>query len=234
MADAQARNGVTYYKAVRGDGTDFYAGTVHWVPEDGTYPHTVTHPTSTEAIAGDHSTSLAVSTDPTRLPGASWPMRLLTVEASDAPVIETHEHNKRQAVAWVVTGEVEAHLRFGPQGVHVAALIEAMRTMTPEQARTARAAARDAAWDAARYAARDAAWYAARAAARDAAWDAAWYAARDAAWYAARTAAWDAAWDAAMALTVRDLISTEHYLTLTRPLRLTGVTVHPDDPKATR
>lgn len=225
---------MTYYKAVRPDGTDFYAGTVHWVPEDGTYPHTVTHPTSTEAIAGDHSTSLAVSTDPGGLPGASWPMRLLTVEASDAPVIETHEHTKRQAVAWVVTGEVEAHLRFGPQGVHVAALIEAMRTMTPEQARAAGETARAAVWAAAR----DAAWYAAR----DAAWAAAWDAARAAAGDAARVAAWaaawaavrDAAWYAAMALTVRDLISTEHYLTLTRPLRLTGVTVHPDDPKATR
>ena len=59
-----------------------------------------------------------------------------------------------------------------------------------------RAAARDAAWDAAWAAARDeagaaaraAAWDAARAAARDAAWDAAWAAARDAAWDAARDA----------------------------------------------
>ena len=57
----------------------------------------------------------------------------------------------------------------------------------------ARAAARDAAWDAARAAA----WDAARAAAEDAAGDAAWAAARDAAWAAARAAARDAAWDAA-------------------------------------
>ena len=64
-----------------------------------------------------------------------------------------------------------------------------------------RAAARDAAWDAARAAARDAAWAAAWDAAwdaaRDAARDAAWAAARDAAWAAARDAARDAAWDAA-------------------------------------
>ena len=58
-------------------------------------------------------------------------------------------------------------------------------------------AAGDAAWDAARTAARDAAWDAARTAARDAAGDAAWDAAGDAAWDAARTAARDAAGDAA-------------------------------------
>ncbi len=58
-----------------------------------------------------------------------------------------------------------------------------------------RAAARDAAWDAARDAARAAAWDAARDAARAAARDAAWDAARD----AARAAAWDAARDAARA-----------------------------------
>ena len=50
-------------------------------------------------------------------------------------------------------------------------------------------AARDAAWSAARAAARAAAW----GAARDAAWAAAWDAVRD----AARDAAWGAAWDAA-------------------------------------
>jgi hypothetical protein len=54
-------------------------------------------------------------------------------------------------------------------------------------------AARAAAWDAARDAARAAAWDAARAAAWDAAWDAARDAARAAAWAAARAAAWDAA-----------------------------------------
>jgi hypothetical protein len=63
----------------------------------------------------------------------------------------------------------------------------------------ARAAALDAALDAARAAAWDAARAAAWAAARDAARAAAWDAARDAAGDAARDAAWDAAWDAACA-----------------------------------
>ena len=65
----------------------------------------------------------------------------------------------------------------------------------------ARAAARDAAWDAARAAARDAAWDAACVAAREAVWDdardAAWDATRAAAWDDEQAAAWDAAWDAA-------------------------------------
>ena len=102
----------------------------------------------------------------------------------------------------------------------------------------ARYAARYAARDAARYAARDAARYAARDAAGDAAWDAArdaaGDAARDAAGDAARDAAGDAAWhaarDAAYALLVRDLISTEHYDTLTLPWRRTIGPLHPDDP----
>jgi hypothetical protein len=53
--------------------------------------------------------------------------------------------------------------------------------------------------------------------ARDAAWAAAWAAARDAAW-------------AAAALVVRDLVSVEHYTTLTAPWASVMGPVHPDDP----
>ena len=73
--------------------------------------------------------------------------------------------------------------------------------ITKEQLDAVRAAAwdaaGDAAWDAARDDAGDAAWAAARAAARAAAWAAAWAAARDAAWDAAWAAAGAAAWAAA-------------------------------------
>ena len=100
--------------------------------------------------------------------------------------------------------ELDPSVRFGPQGVHVAALIERAGTLTPTEARAlyaARSAARGAARYAARYAAgsagrdvgRPVAWYAAR----DAAWRAAWRAARGAALYAARSAARSAARDAA-------------------------------------
>ena len=46
---------------------------------------------------------------------------------------------------------------------------------------------------------------------------------------AVRSAAWDAAWDAAFALVVRDLISEEHYATLTGPWASVIGPVHPDD-----
>ena len=83
-----------------------------------------------------------------------------------------------------MTGKLPAPEVFGPQCVHVVALIERARRLTPGEV-----SALEDAWDAMLVAARDAAWY----------------------------AAGDAARDAAGALTVRDLISTERYDTLTRP-----------------
>ena len=50
-------------------------------------------------------------------------------------------------------------------------------------------------------------------------WYAAWVAARDAAWDAARDAARDAAW----ALVLRDVLSVEHFNTLTAPMRAAGI-----------
>jgi hypothetical protein len=55
--------------------------------------------------------------------------------------------------------------------------------------------------------------------------DAARDAARDAAWGAAR----DAALDAALALLVRDLITPEHYRTITRAWATVVGPAHPDD-----
>jgi len=66
---------------------------------------------------------------------------------------------------------------------------------TDDELAAARAAAWNAAWNAARAAARAAAWNVARAAARAAARNVARAAAWDAAWDSARDSAWDAAWD---------------------------------------
>ena len=132
---------------------------------------------------------------------------------------------------------------FGPQGVHVAALIERARRLTPDEASALGAArdaalgaacgaARDAALDAAWDAARDAAWSAARDAALGGARGGAWGGAWDAVWEAT-CAAWDAAWSA-VALVVRDLITTEDYDTLTRPWREVIGPIHPDDPELHR
>ena len=181
---------MTYYKAIRPDGTDFHTGTVQWAPESGDIPTeglVVTHPTSTE-WGNYHSTHLCASTSPTDCTGFAWPCRLLEVE----PVSEVHEHEgcKVSALSWRVVRELPAMQALGPQGAAAAALIDGLRRLDAE------ALARlDAARDAAR--------------------DAAWDAARDAAWYAAR----DAAWDAAVALATWDLIDPAHRTALTAPIR---------------
>jgi hypothetical protein len=139
-----------------------------------------------------------------------WPCRLFVVE----PVGESWTPNarrlpnKRGCHALRVVGERPAHEALGPQGEHVAALVERARGLSSDE--LARLdAVRGAAWGAAR--------------------DAAWDAVRGAAWGAARDAARDAAWDAALGLVARDLIATEQYDALTLPWRQTVGRIHPDD-----
>ena len=240
----------TYYKAVRPDGMDFFSGTVRWLPPVGEpLPEgglIVRHPTATTPNFGDDAADyLSVSTVPTDCTGMQWPYRLALVEAADATVWTpnaTALPNKRAAVIWLVTAEVDAWPALGPQGREVAAIIDRVRMLTTDEWRQLTAAwnaawgaawvtARDAARNAARNAARDAAWVTARDAAgdaaRNAAWDAAWVTARDAAGDAAGNAAWGAAWDAAwgaahdatLATLVRDLITPEQYDLLMAPWR---------------
>lgn len=240
----------TYWKAVRPDGTDFWTGTVRWLPKTPLKrPHTVRHPSSTCAVREDHSTSLAVSTDPTNLLGALWPMRLCRVEqVEDIIITDAYE---RQSVAWRVVEEVDPSIRFGPQGPHVAALIARAREITGDEVEkfnAARESARDAVWNAARdavwNAVRKSAWFAASKAAGVAGRESAWIAASESAWVAASKAArvtasdavWGAVWDAARALVVRDLIGQHgftqaHYDTFTLPWRTVIGPIHPDDPE---
>ena len=138
-----------------------------------------------------------------------WPCRLALVEAVDTAVWTpdaTTLPNKRAAVAWLVTAEVDAWQALGPQGREVVAIIDRVRMLTTDELRQL-AAAWDAVRDAVRDAAWDAAWGAARNAARNAAWDAAWDAARA------------AARDAALATLVRDLITPKHHDLLMAPWR---------------
>ena len=224
----------TYWKAVRPDGMDFWSGTVRWLPKTPLKrSRVVRHPSSTRAVKGDHATSLAVSTDPRVLPGALWPMRLCRVEQVEDVIIT--DAYKRQSVAWRVVEEVDPSFRFGPQGLHVATLVDRVRAITAGEVGRFDAT-RDATRVANRYAAREASRVAAcvatRVATREAAWDATQFAVPDAAW----VAAWVAAWDATQALVVRDLIGQHgftqaHYDTLTLPWRTTIGPVHPDDPE---
>ena len=210
----------TYYKAVRPDGMDFFSGKVRWLPPVGEpLPEgglIVRHPTATTPSFGDDAADyLSVSTEPANCTSMQWPCRLARVEATDAAVWTpdaTALPDKRAAVVWLVTAEVDAWQALGPQGREVAAIIDRARMLTTDELRQLDAA-RAAAWDAARAAAWAAAWDAARVAARDAARDAAWYAAR----YTAR------------ALVVRDVISREHYDALTLPWASVIGKVHPDD-----
>ena len=204
----------TYWKAVRPDGTDFHTGTVQWAPPAGHVGEwLVRHPTA--SVIGDGASGyLSVASVPTDCTGMGWPCRLLEVEAvGEVTTPNLALPHKRAGVAFRVLREARATEALGPQGEHVAALIRSIPDITRSAAERL-ALAWDAAWDVARYVA--------RAATRDAAWDAA----RAAAWYAA----WDAARDVALALLVRDLITTEHYDTLTRPWRTAIGPIHPDDP----
>ena len=216
-----------YYKAVRPDGTDWWTGTVRWLPEDGVIPEggwLVEHPTPGPVGDRDAVGYLSVATAPTDCSGMRWPSRLLRVE----PVGEVWTPHpvglprKRASHAWRVVEELPAHEALGPQGREVAALIETARGLTPDQL-DALEAAGDAAgvavWDAARTTALAAARDAARTAARTTAWEAAWDTAWDTAWEAARGAARTAAWAAVLATIVRDLITPEQYDLLTEPWR---------------
>ena len=200
----------TYYKAVRPDGMDFFSGQVRWLPPVGEpLPEgglIVRHPTATTPSFGDDAADyLSVSTEPANCTSMQWPCRLARVEATDAAVWTpdaTALPDKRAAVIWLVTAEVDAWQALGPQGREVAAIIDRARMLTTDELRQLGAA---------RVAARDAA--------RSAAWDAAWDAARDAARSAARGVAWGAARDAALATLTRDLITGNQYDLLMAPWR---------------
>lgn len=214
---------MTYFKAVRPDGTDFYTGTVQWAPEQGDIPAeglVVTHPTSTEW--GDyHSTHLCASAAPADCTGFDWPCRLLALE----PVSEVHRHagSKRSALSWRVVRELPAVEALGPRGAAVVAMVDGLGWLD-----AAELAALDAAelaielatWAAARDATWNAAWEAARAAARDAAQEAARAAARYAAWYTDGSVklTW-ATGSAAAALVAWDLITPGYRDILTAPIR---------------
>lgn len=222
----------TYYKATRPDGTDFYTGTIKY--EVGKRVRPSAHD-GERHICGPgvlHAATVPAMT----LVGGWWPCRLFEVEGKPIDGLDDLHPYKGAFKQLVVVREMLAHEALGPNGEKVAALIERLKRLTPDEARVIRGAAVDVAWDAARGAAVDVVWDAARGAAADgergaawdAAWDAAWGAVRGAA--AARGAAWDdtargAAADAARgaaagaaALVAMDLIPERHFKTLYGPV----------------
>ena len=146
-------------------------------------------------LTGSAANYLSVATVASDCTGFYWPCRLLVVEPIGEVVPDNSYPNKRRGRAFKVVDEVEAWQVFGPNGKEVVAFLELLPMLTKTQ------------------------WYAAR----DAAREAAWVAAREAAWVAARVAARVAAWDAARALVLRDVLSVEHFNTLTAPMRAAGI-----------
>jgi hypothetical protein len=228
---------MTYWKATRLNGTDFYTGTVDYAAALASGEPL---PELSGAVAFPGPGWYHLATVPTECVGMSWPCRLFEVEPAD----DLGDHRPRGAYKVGATSvrvlrEIDAHGALGPQGVQVAAIIERCATLTADEVSRL-----NAAWDAARGTARgttwDAAWDATRVAARVAAWDAAWdatrVAARVAAWDAALyAAARDAALGAAWGLLLRDLIGQhpgwdqDAYDLLTGPWRDAIGPIHPDD-----
>lgn len=155
-----------------------------------------------------------------------WPCRLLEVEAVGEVITPNPAlPHKRAGLAFRVLREVPATLALGPQCEHIAALLSSIPAITGTTANRV-ALARDAVSEVAR----DSAWYAAWDATRDGTRDAAFHVARSAPSRVMLGAVLDAARDAALALLVRDLITTEDYDTLTHPWRAVIGPIHPDDP----
>lgn len=234
----------TYYKAVRLDGTDFYSGTVRWLPEDLTLPEggwLVTHPRPHPRADSGY---LSVSVSETECVGMSWPCLLLRVEPrgkvwTPKPLVLPL---KRAGYAWKVVEVLNPLTALGPQGAEMVALIQAAGVLTSDQTEQLHAAwdasLEDVAWVAALQVALDAALdddrQAARYSARQAIRDSTRYAPLHASLYdVPRYAAWRAsrnvAQEALNALLVRDLISRRHYDTLTLPWRGVVGPIHPDD-----
>jgi hypothetical protein len=207
-----------YFKAVRLDGGSFHAPMFKWALA----PGGVTEHPSFDRQGGEASGYLSVSTSASDCTGFQWPCRLLVVQSHGCRVWTPSKSmpNKRAGRAFVTVREADPSWVFGPNCPQVVDLLARASTLTRADVGkldAARAAARAAARDAARDAAWAAAWAAAGAAARAAAWAAAGAAARDAA-------------RAAAGLVTRDLITTEHYDTLTLPWRSSIGPIHPDDP----
>ena len=204
----------TYYKAVRPDGTDFYSGTVRWLPPVGEpLPDgglIVTHPAIRTMPTWNAATYLSVATVATACTGMDWPCRLARVERTRATVWTPEPQvlpHKRASWQWRVVEELDPKLALGPNADAVLAVIEQAKRMPPTP------------HDDGAHRHVSAAWYGAWSAAGATAWDAA----RTAACTAAYAVAWRAAGrnataqDAAVACVVRDLIDPDAFAVLTEP-----------------
>jgi hypothetical protein len=110
----------TLYKATRPNGRAFHDANFDYA-EALTEGLTVKHPRPHKRDATGY---LSVSDSPMDLPGAGWPLRLFEVEIvgdSWMPGDYPHKHAGHEVR---VLREVDAHLVFGPEGKHIAPIVE--------------------------------------------------------------------------------------------------------------
>lgn len=218
---------MTYYKAVRPNGSSFHDSSFRWLPEDGVIPENgwlAKHPDPAERITvksrAKASRYLSVSTEPADCTGFRWPCRLLVVEPNARPAKDDLYPHKMRVRSARVVDEVESWRAFGPNGRQVVAFITLLSSLPLKV------------WSAAQVEAWSADWFeewngarvvlpsvARRALSRRAAVVGAQAAAAD----VARRSAWSAVRDAAHALVLRDLLTPDHFTILTALTSAMGV-----------
>jgi len=136
---------VTYFKATRPNGTDFYSGTIDYAAALASGAP-VKHPTPRRGTANAGS-YLSVSVGAGDCTGFSWPARLFEVKpvgAAWAPH-KADLPRKRAAVAVTVIRELPAHMLFGPQGEVIVSMLDEFAKMSSAK-RTAMYNARGTNW----------------------------------------------------------------------------------------
>ena len=128
-----------YYKAVRTDGTDFRTHKLDYTTGEPVMHHAPIKGSS------DARNYLSVSTVLGDFPGASWPWRILEVEAVGDTWKPGDEYRNKVAVAGLrMVRELRPWAGFGPQGEQVDALVTGIKGLEVGQIRSL-GAARDAA-----------------------------------------------------------------------------------------
>jgi hypothetical protein len=141
---------VTYYKAVRPDGTDFFSGMIDYAAALGS---AVKHP---RAVRKDEDAShyISISISSGDCTGFRWDategarlFEVAPVGRAWAPHANSMP-NKRAAVGVKVLRELPSYLLFGPQGEAVVAIINAFKNLSTAQKNALYAARDDAFWNA--------------------------------------------------------------------------------------
>ena len=219
---------MTYYKATRLDGTDFYTGTIDYAKAlvEG---NAIEHP-GPDATAGAQG-YLSVATTPTDCTGMRWPCRLFEVEPEN-PWRTPDFKNKRACFSLNVVRELPSHLTLGPQGEQLESLFKVFDDWSNIKRLNDSYAHVD--FNSFHYemvTAEVLAYYSSENNDRKAAWRAVWEYTIEAFYgYGGCVGLKNVVLNAATGLLVRDLIDIESYDVLTGDWRYYVGPIHPGDP----